>query len=125
MDTHKIKQAYRLNQWTEIIRQCRSSGQTVAAFCKEQNLKPQSYYYWLKLVREAACKALPVINNDTNMIVPLTFGEPPTCSSKSVVTSKITLHYGDFSLELEENTSPLFIENIIRTLMNLQKNESC
>ncbi|WP_407670201.1 IS66 family insertion sequence element accessory protein TnpA [Pelosinus propionicus] len=43
MDTQKIKQAYRLNQWTEIVRQCRSSGQTVAAFCKEQNLNHYSF----------------------------------------------------------------------------------
>lgn len=125
MDTRKVKKAYRLNQWTEIVRQCRSSGQTVAVFCKEQNLNPKSYYYWLRLVREAACEALPAIANDKSMIVPLTLGESAACPSESAVNSKITLHYGDFSLDLQENTSSLFIENTIRTLMNLQGKPRC
>lgn len=125
MDTRNVKKTYRLNQWTEIIRKFRSSGQTVAVFCKEQNLNPKSYYYWLKRVREAACEALPAIANEKSMIIPLTFGGSSACSSQSAVNSKITLHYGDFSLDLQENTSPIFIENTIRTLMNLQGRSSC
>lgn len=126
MDTRKVTRAYRLNQWTEFIRQHRSSGQTVAVFCKEKNLNPKSYYYWLRLVREAACESLPAISNNKNMIVPLTLGELATCPSETAGTAKITLHYGEFSLDLNENTSTIFIENTIRTLMNLQaKSSSC
>ena len=125
MDTRKIKRTYRLNQWTEIVRQHRSSGQTVAVFCKEQNLNPKSYYYWLRCVREAACEALPAIANNKSMIVPLTLGESIACPSAPAVNSKITLHYGEFSLDIDENTSSLFIENTIRTLMNLQGKSSC
>jgi hypothetical protein len=125
LNTRKVKKAYRLNQWTEIIRKCRSSGQTVVVFCNEQNLNPQSYYYWLRLVREAACEALPAIANEKNMIVPLTLGESAACPSKAAVNTKITLHYGEFSLNLDENTSSSFIEDTIRTLMNLQGKSSC
>lgn len=125
MDTRKIKQTYRLNQWTQIVRQHRSSGQTVAVFCKEQNLNPKSYYYWLRLVREAACEALPAIPNNKNMIVPLTLGPLATCPNEPAGTAKITLHYGEFSLDLDENTSSTFIENTIRTLMNLKAKLSC
>ncbi|WP_420840575.1 IS66 family insertion sequence element accessory protein TnpA [Brevibacillus parabrevis] len=39
-------------------RQCRSSGQTVAVWCAENNIKPASYYYWLRRIRKAACEAL-------------------------------------------------------------------
>ncbi len=117
MDTRKVKKAYLLNQWTEIVRKCRSSGQTVAIFCNEQNLNPKIYYYWLRLVREAACEALPAIANEKNRIVPLTLGESTACPSKSAVNTKITLYYGEFSLDLDENT--------IRTLMNLQGKSSC
>ena len=125
MDTRKIKQTYRLNQWTEIVRKHRSSGQTVAVFCKEQNLNHKSYYYWLKLVREAACEALPAIANNKSMIVPLMLGESVVCSSEPAGNSKITLHYGEFSLDLDENTSSLFIQNTIRTLMNIKGKSLC
>jgi len=47
---------YCLNQWTEIIRECRSSGQTVSAWCAEHDINPKSHYYWLRRVREAAYK---------------------------------------------------------------------
>jgi hypothetical protein len=120
LDTRKVKKAYRLNQWTEIIRQHRSSGQTVAVFCKEQYLNPKSYYYWLRRVREAACEALPAISSEKSIMIPLTIGESATYPSESVVNSKVTLYYGAFSLDFQENTSSIFIENTIRTLMNLQ-----
>ena len=125
MDTRKVTRAYRLNQWTEIVRQYRSSGQTVAAFCKEKSLNPKSYYYWLRLVREAACEALPAIANNKSMIVPLTLRESTVPPSEPAGNSKIILHYGEFSLDLDENTSSIFIQNTIRTLMNLQVKSSC
>lgn len=76
-------------------------------------------------VREAACEALPAITNGKSMIITLTLGESATCHSEAAVNSKITLHYGEFSLDLQENTSPIFIENTIRTLMNIQGKPSC
>lgn len=38
VDTRKVAQQYRLNQWIEIVRQCRSSGQTIAGWCTEHNI---------------------------------------------------------------------------------------
>ena len=125
MDTRKVTRAYRLNQWTEIIQRYYSSGQTVAVFCKEQDLNPKSYYYWLKCVREAACEALPAIPNSKSMIIPLSLGESAACPNEPCGKSIITLHYGEFSLDLHENTSSIFIENTIRTLMNLHGKLSC
>jgi len=48
VDTREATRNYRLNQWTEIVRECRSSGQTVAVWCAENSIKPRNYYYWLK-----------------------------------------------------------------------------
>ena len=60
MDTQEVKRKYRLNQWIEIVRQCRSSGQTVSAWCAENNINLKQYYYWLRRVRTAACELLPM-----------------------------------------------------------------
>jgi hypothetical protein len=43
-----MKNRYRLQQWTEIIRDCRSSGQTVVRWCADHEVNVKSYYYWLK-----------------------------------------------------------------------------
>ncbi|SDI50439.1 IS66 C-terminal element [Desulfosporosinus hippei DSM 8344] len=48
MDTREATRNYRLNHWTEIVRECRSSGQTVAVYsmiesAKANGLNPYKY----------------------------------------------------------------------------------
>ncbi|GAB7058240.1 hypothetical protein JCM16163A_49890 [Paenibacillus sp. YK5] len=33
LNTREVTNQYRLNKWTEIVRECRSSGQTISAWC--------------------------------------------------------------------------------------------
>ena len=46
---------YRLQQWGEAVKDCKSSGKTVGAWCSEQGISKKSYYNWQKQVRDAAC----------------------------------------------------------------------
>lgn len=62
MNTREVTNRYRFNKWTEIVRECRSSGQTVSAWCADHDISPASYFYWLKRVRTAAYEALPSLN---------------------------------------------------------------
>ena len=43
----------RLQQWTQIIQQCKSSGLTNKAFCAQNGISEKTYYYWLKKMRTA------------------------------------------------------------------------
>ena len=45
--THEM----RLMKWTAIIKECRSSGKTVTAWCSENNISSKSFYYWQRKVR--------------------------------------------------------------------------
>ncbi|WP_144029028.1 IS66 family insertion sequence element accessory protein TnpA, partial [Paenibacillus rigui] len=75
MQTLEMRNRYRLQQWTEIIRDCRSSGQTVVRWCAEHGVSVKSYYYWLRKVREAACESLPAFSSSNeSILVPV----PPT-----------------------------------------------
>lgn len=47
----------RLESWTNIIRERSASGQTVKAWCQENNINENKYYYWLRRVKEAALTA--------------------------------------------------------------------
>ena len=71
MNTREVTRQYRLQQWTEIIRECRSSGQTVSAWCAEHHINNKSYYYWLKRVRTAACEALPAVSSGNPQFAPV------------------------------------------------------
>ena len=43
----------RLHQWAERIRECKSSGMTIRAWCKENDIREKNFYYYQRKVREA------------------------------------------------------------------------
>lgn len=56
----EIRDNYRLQQWSEIIRECQNSGMTVKAYCRQQGVSEKSYYYYLKKLRTMAVEASKV-----------------------------------------------------------------
>ena len=122
MDTREVTKNYRLSKWTEIVRECRSSGQTVLAWCTEHDINTKSYYYWLKRVRTAACETLPTIGIGNNPIVPINIPIEPTDthSAKQEASADILLRLGSVTLELRNNASAVLIENTLRALQNVR-----
>jgi transposase-like protein len=122
LNTREVTRNLRMNQWTEVVKECRSSGQSVAAWCAEHNINPKSYYYWLRRLREAACEALPSLSTGNNSIVPVNY---PVHKNETITKSQgsspdILLHFGSATLELYNNTSATLIENTIRALQNVR-----
>ena len=122
MSTREVTRNYRMNQWTEIIRECRNSGQTVSSWCAEHNINSKSYYYWLRRVREAACEALPSLSEGNGTIVPVSFPVEAATAipKKQDLSPGILLRFGSVTLELYNNTSAALIENTIRALQNVR-----
>jgi len=122
LNTREVTQKYRLNQWTELIRECRSSGQTIAAWCADHNIKENCYYYWLKKVREAACENLPSPDTENNPIVPVNI--PIHTAGMSSVPQRlspdIVLHLGTVTIEIRNNASETLIKNTLRALQNVR-----
>ncbi|MFA9379102.1 MAG: hypothetical protein ACERKZ_20505, partial [Lachnotalea sp.] len=42
---------YKVELWTDRIKQCRASGMSVRAWCDYNNVSDKSYYYWLRKIR--------------------------------------------------------------------------
>jgi len=117
MNTREVARRYRLNQWAKIISECRSSGQTVKAWCADHDINPKTYYYWLRKVREAACEALPALG-ENNSIVPVDIAISAAGTDSAETSSPITLRIGAVTLELRNNASAELIENTLRALQN-------
>lgn len=56
----KVRKYLKREQWLALISDCRSSGMTVAAWCKQNGICEQTYYRNLKKLREEVCGSFPV-----------------------------------------------------------------
>jgi putative transposase len=70
MDTQKITKEYRLSQWAQIIQARNESGKSVKDFCEDAGINKNSYFYWQRKLREAACNGLTGATDESKEIVP-------------------------------------------------------
>jgi len=122
LNTREVANQYRLSKWTEIVRECRSSGQTISAWCADHDINPKTYYYWLKRVRVAACEALPSLHPQNNPIVPvnLPVSTAGTDSGGKETSSEIVIRFGAVTIEIRNHASVALIENTLRALQHVR-----
>jgi transposase-like protein len=122
LNTREVTRQYRLNQWTEIIRECRNSGQTISAWCAAHNVNSKSYYYWLKLVRTAAFESLPPLDSTKQQLIPVKIPAQRTETEIAAQesTCAITLSLGSVTMKLHNGASATLIENTLRALENVR-----
>lgn len=61
-DILQVREEYRLQQWGQIVQQCRESGLSNRDFCRQNGITEKTYYYWLRKLRmTAAGKEVPKI----------------------------------------------------------------
>ena len=53
-----MKLHYRMQQWAQIIQDRAASGETIKAYCEQRGLRRNSYYYWQRILREAASASM-------------------------------------------------------------------
>lgn len=55
MDVQKVTHEVRLQQWSRIVKECRSSGKTIKAWCAKNIINIKTYYHWQsKFARQLA-----------------------------------------------------------------------
>ncbi len=52
----QVRNGYRMEQWKQIIQECRRSGLSNKAYCQQRGISEKTYYYWLRKVRTAAAE---------------------------------------------------------------------
>jgi len=110
LDTKQVARQYRLKKWSALITERQTSGLNVRAFCKERNIKEHIYYYWLKRIRETACKSMQTVS--VPVFAPVTLSEVKIPDQPA----KLTLNYAGISLDVYESTSPDLLKNTILLL---------
>ena len=54
MTISEAKRITRMNEWRQLIHERQQSGQSVRTWCLQNGIRENSYYYWLRIIREAA-----------------------------------------------------------------------
>lgn len=114
----QVKNRFRLEQWTQLIKDYQSSGMTVKAWCELNGVKQQSYYYWLKKIRKATCDQLPATITQTENPQPIEFAELKI-SPSSHIQGSVMIHLPYASVEVAEGTSKETIEAVLMALKNI------
>ena len=56
MTIPEAKRIARINEWSQLIHERQQSGQSVRAWCRKNGIRENSYYYWLRIIREEALR---------------------------------------------------------------------
>ena len=56
MTIPEAKRITRMNEWSQLIHERQESGQSVRAWCRQNGIRENSYYYWLRIIREEALR---------------------------------------------------------------------
>ena len=52
-DVLAMRDAYRLENWAQVIQAQQASGMSKHAFCQKERISERQFYYWLKRLRES------------------------------------------------------------------------
>ena len=118
MDTQLIVKNVRLNQMTEMIKRCRSSGLTRREWCRQNNISEYIYYYWQRKAREAVCKDQEVEFTELRL--------PPICETKTGTDhnpreSGLIIKISGAAIEVGPSASAETLRMVLRELRDAER----
>ncbi len=96
MTSNELKHQAKLQEWAARIQDCRSSGLSVRAWCKQQGITITTYYRWERELLAAAG------GGPRSSKPAATFAELPAAKqmSRNIAERSATLHIGNASLDI-------------------------
>lgn len=117
MDTRKVATEYRMAQWAQTLGARQNSGQSIEAFCEASGISRNTYFYWQRKLREAACTELASRSEGENAVpngwARLTAGK--TMDS----VEGITIEVSGCRVLATEDTNPELLAKVCRALKAL------
>ena len=123
-----------------LIMECRQSGLTDHQWCVEHDIKPGTFYNWVKRLRQKGCMDLPastgrsyrtpesqeVVRMDFHDTDPLPYEQPlnviPVTTERNnlSVTEPMKLSVGSFHLTIPNGTDPQLLAQTLRIVKELE-----
>ena len=96
MTSNELKHEAKKQEWSMSIQECRGSGLSVRAWCRQEEINAATYYRWerefLDLAETEPCSSVSAVR----------FAElpAPNRGSRNVAERSATLHIGNASLDI-------------------------
>lgn len=58
INTREVAEEYRMSQWGQVMKERRESGLSIKTYCNQNGIATNTYFYWQRKLREAACKQM-------------------------------------------------------------------
>ena len=104
-DLQTLNNQNKLAMWANRISACRSSGQNVKTWCKENGICEQTYYKWQKRLFEIA-KAQRKVQ----------FAEVPLAQPVRAENIAVTVRVAGVEADIHSGADTVTIETVLRTL---------
>ena len=114
VNTREIAAEYRLAHWAGIIKERVESGLTVKAFCESAGVHPNSYFYWQRKLREAACAKMPEATT-----LPVPCGWAAVAPAAANVSGTLPIEVGKCRIMANCDTDERLLAKVCRVLASL------
>lgn len=107
-----------MEQWKKMIAECQDSGMPVKTWCNQHGFKEQSYYYYLKKIREQEIKNLPVKvpeSKEESVIFKKLEVKTPLPNTQAAVV----IHLPAVSVEIQNGATQQTVEAVLLALKNI------
>jgi transposase-like protein len=88
INTSEIAKEYRLSHWAQIFQERVESGLSIKTFCKQIGISGNTYFYWQRRVREAACEQIAELNPAQKSLPAPVFAEVSVCEPPALPPMK-------------------------------------
>ena len=115
--THKV----RCEQWTNIIKECLTSGMSKTTWCREDGISDKSFFYWQRILREEAYlstleKTLTPAVKENSVPTTTDFVEikmtDHTSSSASPFKPDVVIRRGSVSIEISNKATEELLNKV-------------
>jgi len=136
INTREIAAEYRMSHWAQIMKERNESGLSIKVFCKQIGIAANTYFYWQRKLREAACQQMmPAAQEDRieTGIEPKELVSWPSSSYSPVPAgwtvctdakgnqgnSGISIEIGNSRISVTADVEPEFLAKVCRVLTAL------
>ena len=117
MDTQKVASEYRLSKWAQVIQTRLDSGQSIQDFCQSAGISKNSYFYWQRKLREAACTEL-IKTQEHQTVVPVGWRQLASSQTQPAAQT-LVIEINGCSLTVNAQTDSELLKKVCHTLRSL------